>query len=190
MAPWFVFADIVNGSTHLLVANANLIKKTQFQSQILPIVRIISSMVTHAVFLIVLLSIIALHLQPFGIYYLQFGYYIFCLLMLALGISWTVSALNAFIRDTAQIVAVVIQVGFWATPILWDISIMPVKIQPIFKLNPMLYIVQGYRESFIYFIPFWQHPYQTAYFWVVTLSMLVIGSYIFRKLKPQFAEVL
>jgi len=108
----------------------------------------------------------------------------------ALGFGWAVSALNVFVRDVGQIVAVIIQVGFWATPILWDISIMPLKVQMIFKLNPMFYIVQGYRESFIYFSPFWRHPYQTLYFWVVAVTILVIGALIFKKLKPQFADVL
>ncbi len=53
---------------------------------------------------------------------------------------------------------------------------MPLKIQIVFKLNPMFYIVQGYRESFIYFSPFWKHPYQTLYFWVVAIAIFIIGA--------------
>jgi lipopolysaccharide transport system permease protein/teichoic acid transport system permease protein len=85
---------------------------------------------------------------------------------------------------------VIIQIGFWATPIFWDIHIMPVKWQMVFKLNPMFYVVQGYRESFIYFRPFWEHPYQTVYFWTVATTTFVLGALIFQKLKPQFADVL
>jgi len=71
-----------------------------------------------------------------------------------------------------------------------SLVMMPPKIQILFKLNPMFYIVQGYRESFIYFHPFWTHPRQTIYFWGVTVIIIVIGALIFQRLKPQFADVL
>jgi lipopolysaccharide transport system permease protein/teichoic acid transport system permease protein len=110
--------------------------------------------------------------------------------ILALGISWIVSSLNVFLRDVTQIVAVALQVGFWATPIFWDIQMMPKGYQSVFKLNPMFYIVQGYRESFIYFLPFWKHPFQTIYFWLFAISIFVVGALIFKKLKLQFPDVL
>lgn len=190
MAAWFVFADIVNGSANVVIVNANLITKTLFHSQILPLVTIVSCLITHSVFLLLLFGLIAIQKLPFSLYFLQFIYYLGCMSVFALGLGWIVSALNVFIRDVAQIVGVIIQVGLWATPILWDISMMPPKIQMIFKLNPMFYIVQGYRESFIYFIPFWKHPYQTLYFWAVAITVFVVGALIFKSLKPQFADVL
>ena len=190
MAAWFVFAEIVNGSAGAVVSNARLIKKTIFPSQILPVIKIASCLITHSVFLLVLIGLIIFQKMPFSFYFLQFIYYLICLSVLALGLGWIVSALNVFIRDVGQIVAVIIQVGFWATPIFWDIHMMPTKVQILFKLNPMFYIVQGYRESFIYFQPFWIHPRQTIYFWVVTVTIFAIGALIFQKLKPQFADVL
>ena len=190
LAAWFFFADIVLGSVGIIVAYAHLVKKTLFKSQILPVVKIVSCLVTHFVFLIVLIVLILLQEMPLSLYFFQFVYYLFCLCVLALGISWAVSALHVFIRDVGKVVGLLIQIGFWATPIFWDISIMPPRVQEILKLNPAYYIVQGYRESFIYFTPFWKHPCQTAYFWSVTLLIFVAGALIFQKLKPQFADVL
>ena len=190
MAAWFVFADIVNGSSNVVVENTHLIKKTLFHSQILPVIKIVSFLITHLVFLVVLIGLIIFQKMPFSFYYLQFLYYLFCMSVLALGISWIVSALNVFIRDVSQIVAGVLQIGFWATPIFWDIHMMPQKIQTVIKFNPMFYIVHGYRESFIYFSPFWKHPYQTAYFWTVTIIFFMTGALIFKKFKPQFPDVL
>lgn len=190
MAAWFVFADIVNGSAGAVVSNAPLIKKTVFPSQILPVVRIVSGLITHSVFLLVLVVLILFQSMPLSLYYLQFGYYLLCLCALALGVGWAISALNVFLRDVGQIVGVILQIGFWATPIFWDIQIMPPMVRTVLKLNPMFYVVQGYRESFIYFSPFWEHPYQTLYFWVVTVILFVGGALIFRRLKPHFADVL
>ena len=190
MAAWFVFSDIVNGSASCIVANAHLIKKTLFHSQTLPVIKIASCLITHSIFLFVLLGLILFQKMPVSFYYFQFFYYLFCMVVLAMGFGWAAAALNVFIRDVGQIVSVFLQIGFWATPIFWDINIMPAKIQIIFKLNPMFYVVQGYRESFIYFVPFWAHPRQTLYFWLVSAFVFLMGALIFQKLKPQFADVL
>lgn len=190
MAPWFAFSEIVTKSSGVLVANAHLIKKTVFHSQILPVIKVVSSFIRHAIFLGMLFFLILLNQISITVYYFQAFYYLFCLAFLAIGIGWLVSSLNVFLRDIAQIVAVVVQVGFWATPIFWDISIMPENLQPYFRLNPVFYIVQGYRESFLYGIGFWHHPYQTAWFWCFSGGLFVLGALVFQKLKPQFADVL
>ena len=190
MAPWFFFADIVTGSKDILIANTYLIKKTLFPSQILPIVKILSCFVAHIVFIVVLIGLIIFQQMPFSIYYFQGIYYLFCLCIMALGLSWFICALNVFFRDIGEFVGVIVQIGFWATPIFWDLKIMPQNIHTIIELNPLCYIIQGYRESFIYFIPFWQHLNQTIYFWSCALIFLLAGAVIFKKLKPHFADAL
>ena len=190
MAPWFAFADILNSSAISVIGNANLIKKTLFPSEILPVIRIVCGLVIHGVFLAVLLGLIFFQRMPLSLYYFQSLYYLLCLCVFVIGLGWAASALNVFIRDVAQIVGVFMQVGFWATPIFWDINIMPPKVQFLLKLNPMFYIIQGYRESFIYFVPFWKHPWQTLYFWSLALLAFAVGALIFQRLKPQFADVL
>lgn len=190
MAAWFVFAEIVNGSPNLVVSVSNLIKRTLFPSEILPVVNVLTSLFSHCVFILILLGLLLFQGMPFSFYFLQAIYYLICLVVLGIGLSWGIAAVHVFIRDVGQIVGVIIQVGFWATPIFWDANMMSPKIQLLLKINPMHYIVQGYRDSFIYFVPFWEHPYQTLYFWVVSCAMLFFGTYVFVKLKPQFADVL
>ena len=190
MMPWFLFADILSTSVGVVVGHTNLIKKTLFPAQILPLVRLLVGLVTHFVFLVLLLGLLLFQDIPFTLYFFQFFYYSLGLCIFALGLSWAVAALNVFIRDIAHIIGVVIQVGFWVTPIFWDLHIMPPKIQFFLKLNPMYYIIQGYRDSFIYRVGFWQHPYQTLYFWIVCAASFCIGAFIFQRLKPQFADIL
>ena len=190
MAPWFAFSDMITGSAQIVVANAHLVKKTVFQSQILPVIKIVAALITHTIFLTILILLILFNKVPITIYYLQFFYYLACLAFLALGVGWLVSCLNVFVRDVAQIVGVIVQIGFWATPIFWDINIMPEQLHSYIKLNPMFYIVQGYRETFLYGIGFWHHPLQTLWFWFFTGVMFVFGALVFQKLKPQFADVL
>lgn len=190
MAAWYCFATILTDSTNCIVDYTQLIKKTQFPASILPIVKVVSALMIHGIFLSILIFLLIFERMPVSLYFIQFLYYLFCMLVLALGFGWLLAAINVFLRDTSLIVGVVLQLGFWATPIFWDLSIMPESWQFYFKLNPMFYIVQGYRESFIYFEPFWNHPYQTIYFWAVTGFVLSLGIYVFKKSRPHFADAL
>lgn len=190
MAIWNTFSEVINGSTNVITGNAHLVKKVVFPLSILPVAKLVGSFITHAIFLLVLLILILLYGMPFSLYWLQFLYYFLAMSILVLGISWLTSSINIFARDTAQIVGVILQFGFWGTPIFWDLGIMPEKVQFILKLNPMFYIVQGYRESFIYFVPFWHHPAMTLYFWGMTGIVFVLGATIFLRLRPHFADVL
>ncbi len=190
MTCWFAFSDMISGSTTVVVTHANLIKKTVFPAQILPVVKVLSSLVAHAIFVVILMGLLLLQGLPVSIFYVQAFYYLFCMLVLVLGLAWLISALNVFLRDIGQAVGLALQVGFWGTPIFWDIKIMPEKLQLLLKLNPMFYIVQGYRDSFFNFVPFWAHPAQTLYFWGVALSCFIVGALVFNKLQPQFSDVL
>lgn len=190
MAMWFVFFEIVSRATGSVLENTNLIQKSVFPSQILPFTKIISSFVTHIFFIILLFLLIVFQKMPFSFYYFQSIYYLLSMAVLALGLGWWFSALNVFVRDVGQVVAVVLQIAFWATPIFWDLNIMPEKFQFWLKLNPVFYLVQGYRDSFIYFVPFWHHPFMTLYYWTFALIVFVSGALVFQNLKPYFADVL
>ncbi|MBR1451319.1 MAG: ABC transporter permease, partial [Lachnospiraceae bacterium] len=89
-----------------------------------------------------------------------------------------------------QIISIALQVGIWATPILWNITTLSPRLRIIFKLNPMNYIVEGYRDSLIDKIWFWENFYSTAYFWILTMCVFAFGAIIFKRLKIHFADVL
>jgi lipopolysaccharide transport system permease protein len=191
LAIWMFFSESVLGSSDVIIQNAQLIKKTLFKPQILPFVKIMSSLVTHGIFVVILIGLILSQGLPFSWFYLQSLYYLFCTMMLALGCAWIVSSLTVFIRDVSKIVTVFMQIGFWGTPIFWDISIMDSeRIREVLRINPMFYVVRGYRESFIHFVPFWEYPEETLRFWVITGAILLIGGLLFHRLKPHFADVL
>ena len=189
MAAWFVFAEIVTGSVHCITGNTHLVKKVVFPLQALPVVKVMTALSNHAIFLGILLVLLVLNGLPFNWYFLQGIYYFLCLVALALGIGWTVAALNVFTRDTARLVGVLLQVGFWATPVLWDITILPEPYRTVFSANPMHYVAQGYRDSFLYATPVSQRVDETLLFWVITLGLWVLGLFVFKRLRPQFADL-
>jgi teichoic acid transport system permease protein len=88
---------------------------------------------------------------------------------------------------------IVLQFGMWLTPIMWSVDNLPSGMGifvNIFKLNPMYYIVQGYRNSMIYNVMFYDNILQTVYFWCVILVLALVGGVIYKRLKPHFADVL
>jgi len=190
MCIWNAFVETLNGATTSIVSSPHLVKKMVFPLSILPVVKLVGSFITHSIFLFFLVVLIVVQGLPFSPYWLQAAYYFVAMSAIALGLGWITSSINIFARDTAQIVGVVTQIGFWGTPIFWDLSIMPSRYHVLVKLNPMFYIVQGYRDSFIYSVPFWHHWEMTLYFWVLTGIILSIGAMVFLRLRPHFADVL
>ena len=126
------------------------------------------------------------------LYTFQILYYSAFLFVLLMGIIYLTSALVVFFRDLSQVISIVLQVGIWATPIMWNIDTMEIGggLKGILMLNPLYYIVQGYRDSLIGKTAFWEQPGLTVYFWVFTLAMLWLGARMFQKLQMHFADVL
>ena len=190
MFPWFFFSESIQSAANSILENAFLVKKIVFRVELLPIVKIVSALVVHIFFVGVLFLMFAIYGYSVSIYNLQIVYYLFAMMCLALGISWLTSALTVFLRDVGQFVGMIMQFGFWATPIFWSLKIVPEEYHFILKLNPVYYFVEGYRQCFIYHEWFWQHYNLTAYFWAVTLAVMFIGAVCFKKLRPHFADVL
>jgi lipopolysaccharide transport system permease protein/teichoic acid transport system permease protein len=94
------------------------------------------------------------------------------------------------VRDIGQVIRVINRIGFWFTPIFWQIDIFPTKFHFFIKLNPVYYLVTGYRDSLFYKIWFWESPKLTLYFWGLTLAIFAFGAIVFRRLRPHFADVL
>lgn len=190
MIPWNFFFDGILGATNSILDNSYLVKKVVFRVSILPIVRILSALIIHLFFIGFIFLMFAIYGYKPNLYNLQVLYYLFAEICLVLGLGWITSSLNIFFRDLGQIVGILLQFGFWLTPIFWSFKTLPAKYLFFFKLNPVYYIVEGYRESFIYHEWFWQHYNLTANFWITTLVVQVVGIMLFKRLKDHFADVL
>lgn len=193
MVPWFYFSDAVAQGTSVLSAYNYLVKKVVFDVSALPMVKIISGIFVHLFFVAFMLIMYAAYQFTPSLYMLQVIYYSFAMICLATGIVYLTSAVMVFFRDLYQIVNILLQVLVWATPIMWNIdamtSISP-KIIFLLKLNPMYYIVLGYRDAMIHNVWFWERPQMSIYFWCFTVLMFIFGTTVFRRLRVHFADVL
>ncbi len=190
LVPWFYFSEALNNGTNALREYNYLVKKVVFKISILPIIKIIAATFIHVFFAAVLLVVAAIYGYYPTIYTIQLVYYSFCLFIFVLALSYTTCSIVVFFKDLSQIINIALQIGMWATPILWDINSLHDKWVFILKLNPLVYIVNGYRSAICEREWFFQDFFSTMYFWIVTVVLFGIGGAIFKRLKVHFADVL
>lgn len=190
IVPWLFIAESISASANCFIEYSYLVKKVVFNIDILPMTKILSSFIIHICFLI-LVQIIYI---AFGIWptfkIIQLLYYTICAIMFTFSISLIFASVIVFFRDLSRIISIILLAGMWTTPIAWNIDFFSEKVQYILKLNPFFYIVEGYRDSFIGREWFFQKWELTLYFWGITLIFLSLGTVLYNRLKPHFADVL
>ncbi len=187
---WNFFSEGLSTSTTSLLEYSYLVKKVNFKVSIIPVIKIVSAALIHFGFILFIMIVNFLYGIKMNVYYLQAVYYFFSMFVLMLGLGWLFASISVFLSDFSNIISIIIQTGFWATPIFWDPRNMEPVVQKILKFNPMYYITQGYRDSFVFGVGVWERPKITLYFWIVTIVIFVAGTYMYKKLRPQFDDVL
>ncbi len=191
LVPWFYFSEAITNGTNALLEYSYLVKKVVFNISILPIIKLIAATFIHVFFTAVLLVVAACYGYYPTLYTLQLVYYSFCLFLLVLAASYCTCAIVVFFKDLSQIINIGLQIGMWATPILWNIGMINNdNIVTLFKLNPLVYIVNGFRDAIYGDAWFWEHFYSSTYFWIFTVTLFCVGSLVFKRLKVHFADVL
>jgi lipopolysaccharide transport system permease protein/teichoic acid transport system permease protein len=187
---WFFFSEILQTGAGVIREKSYLVKNVRFEVSMLPVIKILSALLVHLVFVILLAVLLIFNGISPQLHWLQTGYYLLAAIMLSLGTCWITAALNVFVKDIRHLTQIIIRIGFWFTPIFWKADHLPGPLKTIVKLNPAFYLIQGYRDSLIYKTWFWERPALTLYFWMFTFIILFLGAVIFRRLSPHFADVL
>lgn len=192
LIPWFFFSEALNGTTNSLVEYSYLVKKVVFNIDILPIVKLVSALFIHVFFILFAVVLYLCYGFKPSLYWLQVIYYSIAMIFLVAGLGYISSSIVLFFRDLSQIINIGLQVLVWGTPIMWQFGTIafPSVVNFILKLNPMFYIVQGYRDAFIDHVWFWERGGMSIYFWILSIVLCLVGGHLFKKLKSQFADVI
>lgn len=190
LVPWFFFSEALSGGTASLLEYQYLVKKIVFKISTIPVVKVFSALFVHVFFMALPVVIYCCYGNAPHLYMLQLFYYLICMVVFMIAVVYFTSAVVLFFKDTIQIIGVILEIGIWMTPIMWQLTLIPEQFRWIFKINPMYYIVYGYRDSIISKVWFWDKMYLTGYFWILTILMFAGGIKIFNRLKVHFADVL
>jgi lipopolysaccharide transport system permease protein len=186
--PWLLFQETVQRSASCLLDHGNLIKKTIFPSEVAPLSIFFSSLVNHFIGLALVIVAVAVWLHHISLKILFLPVYMVFLGLFAVGVAWAVAALNVYLRDTAQVMSVILTLWFWVTPIFITEKQYPEQVRFLIAVNPMAYLVRAYRDRLLsYERPNMEELAVVAVYSIVTF---LAGGLFFRHLKRGFADVL
>lgn len=188
LIPWNFFTTAIQSGTGSVVANGNILKKVYFPREIIPISITTSQLVNFLITCIIMAVFIIFSGVGFSVHALLFPLLVLIQYILILGLTFILSALTVFVRDIDHFVSVILMLGFYATPIVYQGEMLPKKFQIFLKLNPMAQLVEAYKSILYYH----RMPDMTMLvIWGLgSVALLVVGYLIFKKLEKSFVEEL
>src|SRR5579884_675092 len=186
--PWLLFQETVQRSAASLLEHSNLITKTVFPAEVVPVSIFLSSLLHHLIALAIVVACAAIFLKAVSLKILLLPVYMFFVGLLAVGVGWIVSSLQVYLRDTAQVVSVVMTLWFWATPIMITEKQIPPRFHALIELNPMSWIVRAYRYRLL--STQWPSWRELSILFFYSAGVFLLGGLFFRHLKRGFADVL
>jgi ABC-type polysaccharide/polyol phosphate export permease len=188
MLPWLLFSETMSRSASSLLEHANLITKTVFPSEMIPVSVFLSSLASHVLALALMIGAAGVWLNQISIFLLLLPLYMFVVGLLAVGLGWVVASLHVFLRDTAQFLSVILTFWFWMTPIFIADRDFPRWARFLLLANPLSYVVRAYRSVLLGSrMP---NPQDLAILAAYGSAAFLVGGLFFRYMKRGFADVL
>jgi len=188
LIPWTFFSTAISRSSFTMVENGNILKKVYFPREILPISVVTSEAVNFLISTIIILAFVLFSGLGITKYVLLYPIVFLAQYLLLLAISFVVSSICVYVRDLQHFIGIFLQLLFYATPIVYAADTIPTEFAWILKLNPMTYVINGYRDIFYN----QTMPDVTSLLILIgtVIVAIVVGYIIFNKLQKGFAEEL
>ncbi len=183
---WNFLSRATSMGLNAILGKPSMVQKIYFPRDILVISSCITALLMSIFESLVFIIFMAYFQVPLSANLVYVPLIIALLFLLSMGLSLALAALNVFYRDVQFIWAVILQAGFFATPILYPITIFDESLQKIFLLNPMAHIITAARDTIIYSTP--AAPGSLLYAGVMAVIALIVGYLIFAHYEPRFAE--
>ncbi|HEY6121107.1 MAG TPA: ABC transporter permease [Pyrinomonadaceae bacterium] len=186
LLPWIFFSNAVSSGSYSLVGSSQMITKVYFPRLIIPAAAVgvrLSDLFVASVVLIILMRYYGI---AFSWSLLLLPLLMIHLTLLALALSAWLSAINVRYRDTATALPVLLQLWMFASPIVYPVTVVPERWKFLYKLNPLMGIVEGFRSSLLG-LPFDLVSLVASV--IITMAILVSSSFAFRRMEDDFADI-
>lgn len=184
--PWVYFTNVVTTGCNCVWLNGGIIKKVYFPREILPISVVLAGLINFLISCVIILLFVIFGGVGLSINLVWLPVIALIQSALSLGMLFILSAINVYVRDVEYLVQFVVNLLFYATPIIYNVSMFPQKFRWVLYLNPMAHIVDAYRCIFYY--KTMPDMASLGIIGLVSFSMLIIGFNVFKKLEKGFAE--
>jgi lipopolysaccharide transport system permease protein len=185
---WNLVSNSISRAGTSLVGDANLISKVYFPRMIIPMAAIAAVIVDFLIGLVVMAVLLVLYQQPLTPALLTLPFFIVLALVLSLGLSLLISALNVYYRDFSYVLPFFLQVWMYASPVAYSASIVPEALQPLYALNPMVGVILGFRWALLGEIAFPVFPLLVSV--IFSVFFLIVGGLVFQRVQQSFADVI
>jgi len=185
---WNLVSNSISRAGNSLVGDERLISKVYFPRMIIPAASIVAVVVDFLIGLVVLGILLVLYQQPLTPALLTLPLFVALALVLALGMSLLISALNVYYRDFSYVLPFFLQVWMYASPVAYSASLVPEQWQALYSLNPMVGIILGFRWAVLGDTAFPAFPLLISA--IAAIAMLVIGGLVFQRVEQSFADVI
>jgi lipopolysaccharide transport system permease protein len=185
---WSLFSEVVTRCLNLFIESRSLLTKLVFPRICLPLIVAGSALVNNVLLFAAILVIFGLLGHAPSVNLLWVPLMMFVPLALGLGIGILAGVFNVFVRDVGQVVPVVLQLGFWFTPIVYTSSVLPANVASLLQWNPMAGIVSSYQNVMLYRTsPAWG---QLLGVFLVATVLLAMSLFIFRRANDDLVDAL
>jgi lipopolysaccharide transport system permease protein len=188
LVPWFFFSNSVNSGTMSLITYRNIVTKTYFPREIVPLAQVSSRLVDFAAAAALYALLMIYYGVAPGIWSLMVPAFFALLVLFTLGVTFATSAANVFYRDVNPVVQISLQLWLYLTPVAYPLAAVPERYRPFFLLNPLTGIVEGMRSAIVFGRqPDWAVAGVSA---ALTGTIFVAALLLFKKTDKYFADVI
>ncbi|MGH9240195.1 MAG: ABC transporter permease [Vicinamibacterales bacterium] len=188
LIPWLAFSDGLSRATAAIHDHASLVKRIRFPSEILPLHQVLVALAIESLGLVILLGALLINGRVPGWPLLALAAIVIPQFLFTTGLAWVLATLSVLLADTRQIVAFALMFWMYATPIVYPLDMVPPRLQWLFWLNPMTYVVEAYRNALLENRA--PELMSFALFCAVSLTVFIAGYWVFQRSKYEFADVL
>jgi lipopolysaccharide transport system permease protein len=188
MIPWLAFQEAMAKSTTVIVNSSNLVKQVVFPLEVLPAKGVIATVMTQLVFLALLLVYLLVKYQSLSPMVVLLPILLIVQAIAMMGVSYVLSSVGVYLRDTKDLVQVFLVVGAYLMPTFYLPSFVPPQLRALLYLNPFSYMIWCYQDV-LYFGRF-EHPWAWPVFFGLSLMIFTVGFLTFRRLRTMFGNVL
>jgi ABC-type polysaccharide/polyol phosphate export permease len=184
LLPFTFFSQSLAYSVESIVTNGDLLKRIRIGKSVFPVAAVLSNVINFVFSLVPLVLVLLVLRFPFHWTWIYLPVPLLALILFTLGCGFFCAAANVFFRDVAHIVQIVLSALFYLSPIIYSLEFLPERYRFYFRLNPLLYILNGFRLAIYY----GQLPGLSS----VAMSLgcgvaaLTIGYYLFRRYQDSF----